>query len=208
MAEWTHSGQIFFIESKGGCLAACAGTCWIPAGSLLTIGQQRLLRQPIRRLQPGSRCVAAPVERSTLFFLSSDIRVFSLLLLHVGGQCRRCSGRSDLLQPCDSVFELAVQSLVLGEQPCVTRLQQLQSAGHALHLLLHLLWVGALCCHLQDRRSGLCREGWCSGAPTSRSSSPSFIRICRPFSSSMALASGYSVSASIRSSLDRQKRSE
>ncbi len=35
-----------------------------------------------------------------------------------------------------------------------------------------------------------------------------FIRICRPFSSSMALASGYSVSASIRSSLDRQKRSE
>ncbi|KAG9347035.1 hypothetical protein JZ751_005962 [Albula glossodonta] len=45
-------------------------------------------------------------------------------------------------------------------------------------------------------------------AATSRSRSPSFIRICLPFSSSMALASGYSVSASIRSSLERQKRSE
>ncbi|KAL4618223.1 hypothetical protein GN956_G20992 [Arapaima gigas] len=43
---------------------------------------------------------------------------------------------------------------------------------------------------------------------TSKSSRPSFIRICLPFSSSMALASGYSVSASIRSSLERQNRSE
>lgn len=43
---------------------------------------------------------------------------------------------------------------------------------------------------------------------TSRSSSPSFIRICLPFSSSRALASGYSFSASIRSSLERQNRSE
>ncbi|KAK6493851.1 hypothetical protein HHUSO_G247, partial [Huso huso] len=45
-------------------------------------------------------------------------------------------------------------------------------------------------------------------AATSRSNSPSFIRICLPFSSSIAFASGYSVRASMRSSLDRQNKSE
>nr|Q8IZM0.1 PUTATIVE PSEUDOGENE: RecName: Full=Putative CNGA1-overlapping antisense gene protein; AltName: Full=Anti-CNG1 [Homo sapiens]AAN65378.1 putative anti-CNG alpha 1 cation channel translation product [Homo sapiens] len=41
-----------------------------------------------------------------------------------------------------------------------------------------------------------------------RSSRPSFIKICFPFSSSIVLASGYSVRASMRSSFERQNRSE
>ncbi|KAG7274124.1 hypothetical protein CRUP_011459 [Coryphaenoides rupestris] len=46
-------------------------------------------------------------------------------------------------------------------------------------------------------------------APSASSSSrPSFVRISRPLSSNTFLAAGYSVTASIRSSLERQKRSE
>lgn len=100
------------------------------------------------------------VEGSTFYSIFCDLGL--LFLLYVWGHFRCCRGRSftwllawrrsHLLQPSDSVFQFAVQSLVLGQQTRVTRLQQVQSAAHALHLLFHLFWVRALCCHLQDRR--------------------------------------------------------
>lgn len=96
-------------------------------------------------------------------FLSIFWRVALLSISSLGvGDSRCCRGRSftwllrlrrdGLLQPGDSELQFAVQSLVLGQQASVTCLQQLQGARHPLHLLLHLLWVRALCCHLQDRR--------------------------------------------------------
>lgn len=102
-----------------------------------------------------------PLNEAHFFFLFSIIWVFFLFLFYFRGRFRCCGRRSftwlldwrdDLLQPGDSVFQFAVQSLVLGEQAGVACLQQVQRARHALYLLFHLFWVRALCCHLQDRR--------------------------------------------------------
>ena len=57
------------------------------------------------------------------------------------------------LQPVDSVFQFAVRGFMFGQQPSVTRLQDVQRARHALHLLLDLFGVGALRCHLEDDTS-------------------------------------------------------
>lgn len=60
-------------------------------------------------------------------------------------------GHQLLLQPGDSVFELAVSGVVLSQQPGVTGLQGVQGARHPVHLLLDLFGVWALRCHLEDR---------------------------------------------------------
>lgn len=51
------------------------------------------------------------------------------------------------------MFQFAVRGFVFGQQPSVTRLQDVQRARHAVHLLLDLFGVGALRCHLEDDTS-------------------------------------------------------
>lgn len=89
----------------------------------------------------------------------SSLLFFCRLALRCGrgrgircGRGRRRACRQLALQSGDSMFEFAVRGFVLGQQTSVTRLQDVQRARHPLHLLLHLLGVGTLCCHLQDRR--------------------------------------------------------
>lgn len=51
------------------------------------------------------------------------------------------------------MFQFAVRGFVFGQQPSITRLQDVQRARHAVHLLLDLFGVGALRCHLEDDTS-------------------------------------------------------
>lgn len=78
-----------------------------------------------------------------------------------------------LLQPGDPVLQFAVSGFVLGQQPGVARLQDVQRARHPLHLLLHLFGVGALRCHLQDDTTHHCQLSGAACVPNDVNVPPS-----------------------------------